>query len=1033
MKNFINKYTISILIVTFTVLFITIYYQSSIYAPQQTITFTGKVIPLNYANSTLLNNFNKKNIDEYQTAAGTYDIQTIASEVTSTMLAAFSNSAEKTLPLVSNWNVGIPEYNDGLDPLYMINRFAYGEHLIPTWKLDPYYNNIIGLSYYETSIKRAAKLGLPLVFILPSPESALTKDDVYFSMDKAQNPNVITVNGTVLPKLSPFGPDSLWNEVGEQWSETSLMVQIQEWYPNPPLVVFVDEDASKKLSWSKLATSSKYIEHYPTNTSNEFKRTLVNAKWVEKYRQLHEGFKQGFIKTAWKQNVKFITRNQLASNMGVTSDWINRATTTHQYVNIWPLTADGLTINFNLTGYNTDATSVPFTLLNNIPFMLEEAKELNPNFTYQLSIDTNQKINNPQSYRGLTQFALWFLRPSIIRQTTNQTTKDKINPLFQQVIDSVDLVNDNEILADFWKNGKLLQIGESRLNSNIPTQYKAIPRWFLLKTNSNKLVWSFAIEKGEAPNREWLIYAESPEGNLTNVTVSLPDFSDVIIDSTREGNFYTVNETTPIKTTAIMRRQKTNSTSILDSNSTYTSPYLEKITLPQCDSSNPEVQIINTNADWKYINDVDKRIFCVKPGDYSSIGNIKLTTSGTKNKKRYIILDNGNNIHPGKLDKKDLAKVGFILQDTNYWIIDRMAYWESPTTSNPIKIINSDNNIINRYFMDNVGSGIYLYPSSNNNTIQNCRIQRENINIHFDRAAIGLFDNKELNVSITNTKIVNNEIKNFVDGIQLIRMTRDTITHIINYEGTTIDNNKIFITNEIYTDCKGNHDINGTCSYAENAIDLKAGSLNPNNSIIISNNIMWGYRKSDTVNSTLDDPGTNTVIHYDTKNLRFMHNIIFDSVMGIVAGDPLKQYALQDSTISNNIFLNLKSIGIYLNKASKIFIKNNLLKNFGPIIENNYKSNFWLLLIRSSDINFTKNDIVDSNSKYAEIENNQITTCNFSNNIYYKTRNNQILTSKDIQVQNNPAINYKDFKLIYDNFTNNPKTINLKNIIKKRF
>ena len=98
MKNFINKYTLSITLLAFLTLFITKYYQVS----QQTTAFSGKITVLSYTNSTLLNTFNKKNIDEYQTAAGTYDIQTIASEVTLTMLAAFSNSSERTLPLVAD-------------------------------------------------------------------------------------------------------------------------------------------------------------------------------------------------------------------------------------------------------------------------------------------------------------------------------------------------------------------------------------------------------------------------------------------------------------------------------------------------------------------------------------------------------------------------------------------------------------------------------------------------------------------------------------------------------------------------------------------------------------------------------------------------------------------------------------------------------------------------------------------------------------------------------------------------------------------
>jgi len=511
-------------------------------APTQTITKKNsiKATPLKYTGYTLLNKFNKATIENYPTAAGTYDLATMASNITSQMIQAFSDTGTRTLPLVANWNVGIPEYSDGLDPLYMINKLTNGESLIPTWKLDPYYNDNIGLSYYETSIKKAAALGLPLVFILPSPESALTKDDVYFTMDKTNNPNVITPKGIVLPKLSPFGPDSLWNEVGGQWSTTSLMAQLQEWYPNPPLVIFIDEDSASKLSWSELSNSSRYQTQYPSDATDEFKRTLVNAQWVEKYRQLHQGFVQGFTNDAWKKNAKFITRNQLAINMGTSSDWKQDATTTNLQANVWPLTANGLTINFDI--------SEDKELLNNLPFMLDEAKNINPNFVSQLSIDAHQKITNPNTYRGYTQLALWLLRPNIIRQTSYGTTKADINPLFQEVVDSVELINNNDIFADFWKNGKLVQTGNSPYTKNIPAAYKNVPREFLLKTNANSPVWAFALMQGTTPNREWLVYAQSPEGNLSDISVSIPNYNNIDINTTSNGNFYTLHENNKRKT-----------------------------------------------------------------------------------------------------------------------------------------------------------------------------------------------------------------------------------------------------------------------------------------------------------------------------------------------------------------------------------------------------------------------------------------------------------------------------------------------------
>ena len=977
-----------------------------------------RITLLVYTGQNLLNEFNKTTIDNYPTAAGTFDLATMASQITTQLTQAFSNTAERPLPLVANWNVGIPEYSNGLDPMYMINRLSNGEHIVPTWKLDPYFNDTIGLSYYEESIKKAAELGLPLVFILPSPESALTKDDVYFSMDRSNNPNVITPDGIVLPKLSPFGPNNLWNEVGGQWSTTSLMAQLQEWYPNPPLVLFIDEDKSAKLLWSDLNSSSRYQTQYPLDATDEFKRTLVNAQWVEKYRQLHKGFRDGFTNNNWKQNSKFISRNELAYNMGRTSDWQKNATTTNLHANIWPLTADGLTVNYQLGYDDNDIYYDPRHTINNLPFMLDKAKEINHNFAFQLNIDAKSKIDIPERYRGFTQYALWFLRPSVIRQTPNKTTKDEINPLFQQVVDSVELVHGSDILADFWKNGKLVKTGNSNYNLNIPTVYQSVPREFLLKTSANSTVWAFALEKGLTPNREWLIYVQSPEENLTDIVLTVPAIGDVLVNSSQNGNFYTFSESS--QQTIALFSAKTNQQ--LDSNTTnlddYISPYLEPVTLPSCDATNSEVQFIKTMSDWSHINDTDKSIFCVSPGDYSE-KTITLTTSGTKDKKRYIVLNNGNDIHPGKLEKNNLAKVGFILKDTNYWVIDRMSYWDSYNTISPLKIVNSDYNIINRHFLDNVGKGIYLYPGSDNNTIQQCRIQIDDISLHYDRAAIGLYNNALSNISITNTKIIDNEIKNFVDGFQAIRNPESRTN--LNYEGTIIDANKIFITSEIYTNCSGLHDENGSCAYAENALDFKAASNNPNNPVIVSNNHFWGFRHSDQTNSDLGDSGVAIVMHFGVNNIQIFSNVIFNSNWAIVAGSVRDgNYSLNNAKIYKNIFTDIKSITVRLDDTNDVLFTSNIFENMNKL--DIPGGTHWGLFGKNQNLSITKNTFYQLDDRTAWFKYPE--TVFFNSNKFYNTLAGNIVDTNQTLLQKDD-IHLENHEIHYDQYTKYPSNIKI--------
>jgi len=701
--------------------------------------------------------------------AASPNISEMAAVVTSQALKAFSGSDYSPLPLMAHWDVGEA---DAMNPTYMLSRLEKGEHVLVSWELDPYYSNTIGNAYYEESIKKAAELQLPLVFILPAPESALTKDSYYKTLAKSENPNVVDIQGNVLDKLSPFGPNNLWNEIGEQWTSTALMTQIQEWYPNPPLVLFINKDRASRLYWSDIDTSSRYMKNYPQDKNDAYKRTLIGAQWIEKYRQMHIGFKQGLTQESWKNNIKFISYDDFSDDLGQISTWLINSTLTKQYLDISPLTGDGTSVSFDLTKDMDYANiNAPQIALNNLPFMLQEAKRNNPNFIQQLSITHNSNMTDPALYRGLTQFGLWFLRPSIIRQNSPNSMLEEMEPLFNEMSDSVELIYNSDILSDFWKNGKLVSNGESNFNSNIPAQYKDDPRWFLLDVDANPTrpwtessnikVWAFALVKGEAPNREWLIYAQSQSGELNNVLINIPQYNEITLSTSLEGNFYTINENnasnnfiiepvnTIVPTTTIPNEEIHTPKIYTNISKTETlSKYIQTIALPTCDQNNTDVFFINQDEDWLHINDIDKKIFCVTPGDYINAGNVQLTTSGSAKDKRYIILNNENNLHPGKLNQNEIARVQLSLKDTNYWVIDRMSYWESFNADNPIRLTNSDYNLISRHFLSNVGSGIYLYPGSDNNTIQQCRIERDNISIKYDRAAIGLYDDRQSNITI---------------------------------------------------------------------------------------------------------------------------------------------------------------------------------------------------------------------------------------------------------------------------------------------
>lgn len=401
---------------------------------------------------------------------------------------------------------------------------------------------------------------------------------------------------------------------------------------------------------------------------------------------------------------------------------------------------------------------------------------------------------------------------------------------------------------------------------------------------------------------------------------------------------------------------------------------VKSITLPTCDASNAKVQFIETLADWGTINSSTKSIFCVKPGYYQNSNGaaIQITASGTADNPRYIILDNGNDTHPASLSESALANVDIEFNNANYWVVDRMA---SIGTQNvydaPLLFKNATNIVINREFIDGSSGGIIFRNGCHDNTVQNSRIQNmSETGLKADRVGIELAPRETAN-EITGTQILYNEIYNCNDGFQAVWRSGTTS----NYAGTVVYGNDISVDSNIYTDCSGNFNVNGECSYSENGVDIKAGSDSADNPMIIKNNRLWGFRPSDTTNSNLADPGAALVVHYGVKNISIDDNIIFDTTRGIVIADKnVFDYALTSSQVTGNILSNTYSYPISLEDAVSIALSENVVINGSD--------RPWLTLNRCDYISVKDHKIVNSNDTLNSVSSTNIDA---SNNQYFAT------------------------------------------------
>lgn len=451
-----------------------------------------------------------------------------------------------------------------------------------------------------------------------------------------------------------------------------------------------------------------------------------------------------------------------------------------------------------------------------------------------------------------------------------------------------------------------------------------------------------------------------------------------------------------------------------------TNSYLETFAVPSCDASNPEVQMITKSSDWSLVNSSSKRIFCVSPGDYTSLGQIKLTADGTEKSPRYIILNDGKKTHPAKLSASGQANVHLKFDGASHWIIHRMSTLNITAKVHAMTFNNaSTNNIIDQHHMDNCYQGIFIFENSHENVIQNSRIENETdagrrhdgVGIALNRANTSLPA-----LHIKNTKIINNEIYNYSDGVQLVRSTiSGTSTwRPTNFEGTVIDSNDIYIDSKIYTDGTGRYTPSGNFAYAENAIDLKAGSDYASNPITITNNHMWGYRKSDRTNATISDHGNILGAHYVVKNINITNNYLFDAPRGMQTG------TMTNATIKNNVIHKCTDWYMYFQKSSDMLVANNIF-----VADSSSKKNW--AVFSGSDLdrltltgNVAVNTAADSGSLNS--------TNTVSKNFYYNVPT--LAEDKAPQVFSSATqAQHGNYTFTTDNFTNAPKSITLKGVV----
>lgn len=505
------------------------------------------------------------------------EIPLAAREVTEEATKSSSDKL-RPLPVACAWGTAV-----SFPPAELIKLLREGHHVLPALATRAYGKKAKATeklySDYRQLLSELKALNLPVVLISSQWEAPLSGQK-YINRDIDANPNVITLEGKILAKVSPFGPIEPWKEVGYNLTDNnSLLRLMQTLYPNPPKVIFVSNNEHKKLEWKDAEKSARFLHKYGKNTSPELKRKVVGDGWIARYRALQAGMKEGLINDNWREKCIFIGYGAFGPEvLGRWYGWPEYSLYTQDRFSPYPLMWDGGSPPYYTHDWNPSSDYKvwsPQIEFMNLVFMQKKALKMNPDFWLELSTwdgyDGKRRENkypskrsvyinagqsySPKRYEGYVQFGLWLIRPRALREYRGWTFPwEEAKPYFMAVIACVDRVYDTPRLKEFWQRAELVpnRAHKHPYKSVIPENFQNEDRWFLLDCSANPQfpwslstqikVFSLALVLGESPRRQWLVYAHSPLGREENVTVTIPDYKQVKITSEVAGSFYLVDE-----------------------------------------------------------------------------------------------------------------------------------------------------------------------------------------------------------------------------------------------------------------------------------------------------------------------------------------------------------------------------------------------------------------------------------------------------------------------------------------------------------
>ena len=486
-------------------------------------------------------------------------------------------------------------------PDYMVDLIEAGHHVLPifTVGIDSDGTNIVRtlmLSevynlYATNAVAKLRTHGVPLALESSNFAQPLVANTKYSALPTNENPRVLyAATGLLTNTISVFPPDpGVWTTLGHDWADEYIPQRLMELYPDAPQILHLDNNENPIPRWPQVEEDQRYLDLYGAGQTDDVKRQKYAQGLTNCFGRLFAGMRDEYVGTAWEGRNRFVgygnagvwecygrwwgwpaySRHYWDTNSAL------HVTYAHQ---VW----DGCSLSYYLStsgGGNTDFCAMSMQVAaNNAVFLRQKQLQDNPGFWYEMSVwrggtphrewlarepGLAGQVYDANRYKGLVQFGMWLLTPRVVRDFPDNwhiPMEDYGPEYFDAVVDAVDVVHNDPVLERFWRQSEL--VTNSALahpySENLLADWAAEPRWYILNCDLNPTSWpvnlterlgtelkvfALARVRGEAPNREWLVYAHSPVVDREGVTLTIPGGRDIVVNVPREGTFVHVMET----------------------------------------------------------------------------------------------------------------------------------------------------------------------------------------------------------------------------------------------------------------------------------------------------------------------------------------------------------------------------------------------------------------------------------------------------------------------------------------------------------